>query len=73
MLRSVVLFLTLIYSNSALSDEFIFADSHGPISVMGDHLHKKNEFMFSYRLSKMKMVHTGTAIVMSATTFWLKL
>ena len=24
-------------------------------TVMGDHLHKKDEFMFSYRLSKMKM------------------
>ncbi len=55
MLISVVLFLSLIYLSSALSDEIIFADSHGPISVMGDHLHKKNEFMFSYRLSKMKM------------------
>ena len=55
MLRSVVLFLLFIYSSSALSDEIIFADSHGPISVIGDHLHKKNEFMFSYRLSKMKM------------------
>ena len=55
MLRSVFLFLLLIYSNFAFSDEIIFADSHGPITVMGDHLHKKDEFMFSYRLSKMKM------------------
>ena len=26
------------------ADEIQFADSHGPITVMGDHLHKKNEY-----------------------------
>ncbi|MCF6192959.1 MAG: hypothetical protein L3J46_01345 [Kangiellaceae bacterium] len=31
------------------------ADSHAPISVMGDHLHKKGEWMFSYRLMHMEM------------------
>ena len=31
------------------------ADSHGPISVMGDHMHKKNEIMISYRFSNMLM------------------
>ena len=55
MLKSATLFLLFIYASSASSDEILFADSHGPITVMGDHLHKKNEFMFSYRLSKMKM------------------
>ncbi|CAN0438246.1 unnamed protein product, partial [Scytosiphon promiscuus] len=24
-------------------------DGHAPIGAMGDHLHKKGEFMFSYR------------------------
>jgi len=38
------------------------ADSHAPISVMGDHMHKKNEIMFSYRLGKMYMsdIFNGT-------------
>ena len=31
------------------------ADSHAPISVMGDHLHKKGGWMFSYRLMHMDM------------------
>ena len=33
-------------------DEIQFADSHGPITVMGDHLHKK---MVHFDLSKMNM------------------
>lgn len=31
------------------------ADGHAPIGVMGDHLHKKREWMFSYRYSQMDM------------------
>ena len=31
------------------------ADGHAPIGVMGDHLHKKGELMFSYRYSYMDM------------------
>ena len=31
------------------------ADDHAPIGVMGDHLHKKGEFMFSYRFKTMHM------------------
>ena len=30
-------------------------DAHAPIGVMGDHLHKKGEFMLSYRFMNMKM------------------
>lgn len=30
-------------------------DSHAPIGVMGDHLHKKGEIMFSYRYMAMSM------------------
>lgn len=33
----------------------IRADGHAPIGVMGDHLHKKGEFMFSYRYMRMDM------------------
>ena len=31
------------------------ASSHAPIGVMGDHMHKKGEYMFSYRFSHMQM------------------
>ena len=38
---------------SALADSR--ADSHAPIGVMGDHLHKKGEWMLSYRFMSMSM------------------
>jgi hypothetical protein len=31
------------------------ASSHAPIGVMGDHMHKKGEYMFSYRFSHGQM------------------
>jgi len=31
------------------------ASNHAPIGVMGDHMHKKGEYMFSYRFSHMQM------------------
>ena len=31
------------------------ASGHAPIGVMGDHMHKKGEYMFSYRFSNMHM------------------
>ena len=37
------------------SNEMHLADSHGPISVMGDHMHKKGEVMLSYRFGHMQM------------------
>ncbi len=37
------------------SNEMHLADSHGPISVMGDHMHKKGEVMLSYRFGHMRM------------------
>ena len=33
----------------------IRADSHAPIAVMGDHMHRKGEWMFSYRFMTMDM------------------
>jgi hypothetical protein len=33
----------------------IRADSHAPIGVMGDHLHKAGEWMLSYRFMRMEM------------------
>ncbi len=32
-----------------------YANTHGPIGVMGDHRHKKNEWMLSYRFMTMDM------------------
>lgn len=42
----------------ALNDhgaQVIRADSHAPIGVMGDHIHKKGEWMVSYRYMQMAM------------------
>ncbi|MDX1695020.1 MAG: hypothetical protein R3208_14740 [Ketobacteraceae bacterium] len=36
----------------------IAPDSHAPIGVMGDHLHKQGEWMLSYRLMSMSMKDT---------------
>ena len=38
-----------------------------PISIMGDHTHKKNDFMFSYRFMSMQMnnIKQGTKKVNS--------
>ncbi len=57
-----VLIVLLSISTISKSSEFHLADSHGPISVMGDHMHKKGEIMLSYRFAKMKMdnVMNGT-------------
>ena len=51
----VFLFFFLISFNYANSDNLHFADNHGPISIMGDHMHKKGEMMMSYRFVNMKM------------------
>ncbi len=53
----ITILITLIFKHT-FADKIHFADGHGPISVMGDHMHKKNEIMFSYRLGKMKMGDT---------------
>lgn len=40
----------------AVADEGVVrADSHGPIGVMGDHMHKAGEWMISYRYMHMEM------------------
>ncbi len=53
----IILLIMIISINftTLSADEKIFADSHGPISIMGDHVHKQNEYMFSYRFMKMDM------------------
>ncbi|PCH62021.1 MAG: alpha-amylase, partial [SAR86 cluster bacterium] len=49
---------TLLFNNIALADEpgsGLRADSHAPISIMGDHMHNKGEWMTSYRFMSMDM------------------
>ncbi|WP_133470050.1 transporter [Paraglaciecola marina] len=65
MLKSSSIFTSLVTSGlmtlplQAFSDEAqqsnLKATDHAPIGVMGDHLHKKGEFMFSYRFMQMSM------------------
>jgi hypothetical protein len=47
------------------------ADSHAPISIMGDHTHKKSEWMLSYRYMYMDMdgMRQGNNRINSASVF----
>jgi hypothetical protein len=45
----------LLFCSTVLADALIRADSHGPVGVMGDHMHKEGEWMFSYRYMQMEM------------------
>ena len=45
----------LLLLKTVSANDTHLADSHGPISVVGEHIHKKNEVMFSYRFKSMKM------------------
>ena len=47
--------IILIGVSSAFAQDVSRPDSHAPIGVMGDHTHKKGEFMFSYRFMSMPM------------------
>ena len=57
----VVAFAATIFSSNTNADDSahdhssVRADSHGPIGVMGDHVHGKGEWMFSYRFMTMNM------------------
>jgi hypothetical protein len=61
-MKNFYLFITLII-NLCLANISIFAnealnnrpDYHAPIGVMRDHIHKKGEYMLSYRLESMQM------------------
>jgi hypothetical protein len=48
-------FFALLFGSTVLADALIRADSHGPAGVMGDHMHKQGEWMFSYRYMQMEM------------------
>ncbi len=53
-LRAVI-FTAAVTAMPASADTSVRADSHAPIGVMGDHVHKKGEWMVSYRYMRMDM------------------
>ena len=56
---SVLLIKFLLITNLYAHDEQLMPggrpDSHAPIGVMGDHMHKEGEYMISYRYMNMEM------------------
>ena len=47
------IFFNFLFNKNLNADEVHFADSHGPITVMGDHIHKKKmKLCFLYVLVK---------------------
>jgi hypothetical protein len=44
-----------VTSNADEYSSILRADSHAPIGVMGDHMHKEGEWMLSYRFMRMDM------------------
>ena len=65
MMNLIALIVISVFSTILRSEELHLSDSHGPISIMGDHFHKKGEMMFSYRFGQMKMnkIMNGTKIL----------
>ncbi|MFT6106150.1 MAG: hypothetical protein ACJA0S_000624 [Rickettsiales bacterium] len=56
LLASKFLFGCLVFSTANAQDyDNSRPDDHAPIGVMRDHIHKKNEYMFSYRSAFMRM------------------
>ena len=45
----------VVFANDGHDHNVTLPETHAPIGVMGDHLHKTGEFMFSYRLMTMEM------------------
>ena len=57
-MKILIIYLFLLFPLGALANAIGIVgkpDSHAPIGVMGDHLHKKNDLMFSYRYMRMEM------------------
>ena len=55
--KALFFFLFFCFSFYPFADDtmILLPDSHAPISVMGDHVHKKGEWMLSYRYMQMQM------------------
>ncbi len=51
-IKIIQILCLLIFTNEVLADR---PDAHAPITIMGDHTHKNNEWMLSYRLMTMNM------------------
>lgn len=51
---TLMVMCAILVQNTAVADG-TRADSHAPIGVMGDHVHKSGEWMFSYRFMTMDM------------------
>ncbi len=47
--------LLFFYSSNIQSDDLARADTHGPISLSGEHFHYKGQVMFSYKFGHMEM------------------
>ena len=45
MIILLIIIVSINFTNLS-AHEKIFADSHGPISIMGDHIHKKKSICF---------------------------
>ncbi len=67
MIHYITFIIIVVFSTILRTAEIHLADSHGPISVMGDHSHKKGEIMFSYRFGHMEMnkIMNGTKVLYS--------
>ena len=64
---SVLLIKFLLITNLYAHDEKLMPggrpDSHAPIGVMGDHMHKEGEYMISYRyMNKFLKVNTEKSL-----------
>ncbi len=57
-IESLCSIVAILFSFSAMADHS--AINHAPIGVMGDHVHKKGEFMMSVRLMRMAMDSMGS-------------
>lgn len=71
-MRSLIaIALLLVFSQNSLADLVSRPDGHAPIGVMGDHVHKKGEVMFSVRSMYMKMkdLLDGTDTLTSTDVF----
>jgi hypothetical protein len=71
----IIVFITVLLSQGLRAQETKWtsarADGHAPIGVMGDHMHHKGEWMFSYRFMNMNMDGNlfGTEAISETDTF----
>ena len=73
MFTSAVIIILFFFPILVFSENIHMADDHAPISVMSDHIHKKGEFMMSFRTSSMEMnnLYHGNSLVSISDTMSL--